>query len=604
MGRHGRKHAGNHAIPFARGHAARHLYAQRRREWYRIAELPVQYQSAEAEGGRAERTCLRNTGICFADRDVHRSPSALLSAYSATIDWGDGLPISQGIIQIQSQGANGPVYQILGSHTYAQGGPYQMIVTVMTSDGGVTNDTTTVNVVGLPLTTTSATLQPLAEGDQFLQSDGTPGVLATFKDTAPVNRPSTFYTATITFGDDGSTTTGIIVPDPNPTLGYDVIDGSGHQFGGGSYNVTIEIDKPGLITDVVSTAIVTDSPLSSQGQSVTPVEGTDYTGPIAAFQDADPRHPGISNYFGTIDWGDGTVQAAMIVPNPFGPGFLVEGSHPYGVGSFDVTVSIGNRSGGNTTVALSGATVADAPLIAQGYNFSPSAGVAFNGILASFTDSDPRSNPTSMYSATINWGDGTQGPGQIVVNEDGGYLIKGGHAYGPGSFTITTSIQDIGGAVIQASGTVTVPDAPLSLSLSSGFKPTEGTPYTGVIATFTTPNLISKPTDYGVQIALGDGHKHRRPSGRDRNSGPVPSLGGVGLRQIRHVSRYRNCYERGWHPGPGRGLDLGEWRGDQRPRGARERNLEDRAHRTPRGELRLHQSQRASAGVFGDDRLG
>ena len=51
------------------------------------------------------------------------------------------------------------------------------------------------------------------------------------------------------------------------------------------------------------------------------------------------------------------------------------GNHPYSVGSYSVVVTIGNHSGGNTAVALSSATVADAPLSSQVLQLlQPSAG--------------------------------------------------------------------------------------------------------------------------------------------------------------------------------------------------------------------------------------
>ena len=104
------------------------------------------------------------------------------------------------------------------------------------------------------------------------------------------------------------------------------------------------------------------------------------------------------------------------------------------------------------------------------YDFNEGAGSAFSGIVASFTDQDPRDNPVSMYSASINWGDGTISDGSIVINTDGGYLVYGTHTYGPGTFTITTTVIDNGGATAQSEASANVSDAALSVSLSPGFR--------------------------------------------------------------------------------------------------------------------------------------
>ena len=48
------------------------------------------------------------------------NPMAPISDYTATIDWGDGTPNSQGTI-IQPGGV-GTTFEVLGTHTYADAG--------------------------------------------------------------------------------------------------------------------------------------------------------------------------------------------------------------------------------------------------------------------------------------------------------------------------------------------------------------------------------------------------------------------------------------------------------------------------------------------------
>nr|WP_221380358.1 GH92 family glycosyl hydrolase [Actinoplanes polyasparticus] len=61
------------------------------------------------------------------------------TAYKATIDWGDGTPVSEGTTALGSRA----VYNVSGSHTYAQPGYYQAAVTVT---DGTSQDSATVGV--------------------------------------------------------------------------------------------------------------------------------------------------------------------------------------------------------------------------------------------------------------------------------------------------------------------------------------------------------------------------------------------------------------------------------------------------------------------------
>ncbi len=192
-------------------------------------------------------------------------------------------------------------------------------------------------------------------------------------------------------------------------------------------------------------------------------------------------------------------------------------------------MTIGNHSGGNTTVALSSADVSPAPLTSQGYDFHPTAGVPFTGIVASFSDADPRALPTTDFTASIDWGDGTVSVGSVVVNEDGGYLVKGTHAYRVGSYAIKTTIISSGGASTIATGTASVPDSPISLTLNSGFSPPEGTPYGGVIASFSTPDSLSQATDYKALVSFGDGNQ---------TAGQIISTGTAGQFQVLASNTY------------------------------------------------------------------
>src|SRR3979411_1919961 len=68
--------------------------------------------------------------------------------------------------------------------------------------------------------------------------------------------------------------------------------------------------------------------------------------------------------------------------------------------------------------------VADAPLTATGRAVTGTAGVAFNGVVASYTDSDPNGKATD-YRAIISWGDGQSSGGTISPTSQGGFDVSG-----------------------------------------------------------------------------------------------------------------------------------------------------------------------------------
>ena len=102
-------------------------------------------------------------------------------------------------------------------------------------------------------------------------------------------------------------------------------------------------------------------------------------------------------------------------------------------------------------------------------------------LASSFTDADPR--PATRRTTTrrqIDWGDGTKEPGQVVINEDGGYLVYGTHAYRPGTFTITTTIQRRGRGGDPGHSTGHRPPSPTRPITAHGFVNSGVTPPEGV----------------------------------------------------------------------------------------------------------------------------
>ncbi|MGJ6967617.1 GH92 family glycosyl hydrolase [Streptosporangium sp. G11] len=83
------------------------------------------------------------------------------SGYQATVDWGDGSPVTKGTLTLSSRS----VYGVSGSHTYAKPGHYQASVTV-TDGTGQGSGTAGVDVVYAPESSLPAAFDTVCIGDE------------------------------------------------------------------------------------------------------------------------------------------------------------------------------------------------------------------------------------------------------------------------------------------------------------------------------------------------------------------------------------------------------------------------------------------------------
>ncbi len=157
----------------------------------------------------------------------------------------------------------------------------------------------------------------------------------------------------------------------------------------------------------------------------------------------------------TITWGDGTSSSPGTVAKTGGP---ITGTHTYAVaGIYTGSVSWQDDAGSHT-VSFD-VKVVDAPLTATATPVSATAGTAFSGPVATFTDANP-DGTVSPYSATISWGDGTTSAGTITAGA-GDFVVSGTHTYAsPGLYHTTVTIRDAQGATATATGTATAGGAP------------------------------------------------------------------------------------------------------------------------------------------------
>ena len=128
-------------------------------------------------------------------------------------------------------------------------------------------------------------------------------------------------------------------------------------------------------------------------------------------------------------------------------------------GPYTTTVSADDGNGATVSQTFNW-SVGDSLISAQGVAQSGTEGLEFSdAMVASFTDADP-SRVAGDFTATIAWGDGVAGPGQLVP-ADNGFAVTGSHVYAhPGTMPIQMTITDSEGATVNVSTTASLARLP------------------------------------------------------------------------------------------------------------------------------------------------
>jgi hypothetical protein len=125
----------------------------------------------------------------------------------------------------------------------------------------------------------------------------------------------------------------------------------------------------------------------------------------------------------------------------------------------------------------------------------------------------------SDFTATIDWGDGTNSSGAVVSTGGGGFSVTGAHAYADeGQDTISVAIADDGGSMASAISTAVVADADVLAAQAVDVSAIEGASRPMTVATFTDTDPHAVASDFTATIDWGDGHT---------TSGTVIASGGV-----------------------------------------------------------------------------
>ncbi len=259
-------------------------------------------------------------------------------------------------------------------------------------------------------------------------------------------------------------------------------------------------------------AVTLASALTGAPRTVSAVEGNAFSNqPVAGFTDADPTATA-TEFTATINWGDASTSPG-VVTGPTGGPFVVSGSHLYAEeGSHTVTVQVTDSAlAVNSVTVLSTANVSDAPLSGSASSLVATTGVATGTVqVAKFTDGNPTA-PLSDFSATINWGDASTSVGTVSGPLSGVFSVSGAHTYAAhGTYTVTVTVHDVGGASVILTGSAMVSDAVISCPAGKSCTSTVTVPNkmsTQVVGTSSTNGQIFLSVGLDT-LSCGDPYDH------------------------------------------------------------------------------------------------
>jgi len=331
--------------------------------------------------------------------------------------------------------------------------------------------------------------------------------VASFTDPNLTDTASDF-TATIVWG-DGNTSTGIV----SGSNGSFTVDGGNTYNSEGFFTASVTIvraaDNSQLTLGGTIEVTGNDNLTGSSNLVLTGVPNQAFNNvTVATFTDSDTLTPA-SDFTTTIDWGDGTTTPGTLTGS--NGSFSVTGSHTYAVaGNYTVTTFMDDIiPDGAIGIAT---TKAD---IGFGGNETFNAAIATVAIpsgttVANFVDS--ANDPSSDYTATIDWGDGTITSGAIVTGSNGQFTVASplAHTYlAFGDFTLTVTVTNTANnnATAMMSGTVAVAsDDDFNSITANAINTSPNQPLTNItVATFTDTNTVTTASELVATILWGDG---------------------------------------------------------------------------------------------------
>jgi hypothetical protein len=435
-----------------------------------IADAPLTAGSPVALTPNTGATISTNVGS-FTDEN----PTAPTTDFIATINWGDG---SSSAGTITQPGGVGTAFVVSGSHAYANPGNYNPAINILDVGGSAVTLTGSATVTDLPVT---GTVQNFAATEG--SSTGTI-VLATFTDPNPLATVSDVY-AFLPIGGWGDGTpaaaSALTVTQIGGTSTSTIfqITGSHAYASTGSFPVNISVTtKGGATTNLTAgSATVTSSATGGVLAAGTTLTINSAAGlstgtvVVGTFTDSNAS-AAASDYSAIIDWGDGsptTIGTISFTPGTGGgPATVrVDGVHTYAnSGTYTILVTT-DSNGGQAVTTTAAANVASDGLAAvaiPAINATPNVSTGSVGV-SIFTDTDYNAK-AGDFSATINWGDGSDtsaGTVSVIPGTGGNpatVTINGSHtyaSYGQYAIQVTTTSADGQSITTDATADVSAP---------------------------------------------------------------------------------------------------------------------------------------------------
>jgi hypothetical protein len=268
--------------------------------------------------------------------DTNPSPPVSDFTNNVTIQWGDGKS-DPGTLLSQGSGT----FEVQGSHTYLEEGPYNITVTAKDA-GGSTAPAVTCNAYILDASLSLSWANTGAiEGQSFANQ-----TIAILQDADTLNTDTTDFQGTVLFGDNGA-----------GALNFTSLGGGAFAVGAshtyteeGNYPISVQISDHGANASGPSTMHVADAPLSATpNNAILTSSSAAFSGAIATFTDTDPGGT-LTDYWATVNWGDGSAIYTPVL-GPDGSGWDVLASHTYTLPAvFTVTVTIHDIGGASIVV--------------------------------------------------------------------------------------------------------------------------------------------------------------------------------------------------------------------------------------------------------------
>ena len=262
----------------------------------------------------------------------------------------------------------------------------------------------------------------------------------------------------------------------------------------GVYEVVVTVtDASGVSGFETLSLLIENAAPTLSGPSVATVEeGRELTLPFTL---SDPGQA--DRHDVTVDWGDGTPATMIAIDNGERAFDL---THAYaGDGTYTATVTLADRDGGEVVQAVA-VTVSNV-----GPALDPlSLDTVDEGseLIIAVPFRDPAAGGET-YSATVDWGDGSETIALVTPTGEGG-LVRSRHIYADdGEYTVVVTVSD-GADEVATSATAVVTNAAPEVSVSGDVTLTLGETLSRRLATFTDAGFGPTET-FTAAIDWGDG---------------------------------------------------------------------------------------------------